>query len=128
MQGGRKGEKQSRAGVWQVNKQGKQSNVELLIPLSRREGRIRQAGGNCGGGRNSGVQCWQPVGDVALGWGAGSRELERWVSRGATRGPGGKQRRWPAMTRSGALRRRQEHQGSRAGGGAETPGGRRGKN
>jgi hypothetical protein len=39
----------------------------------------------------------------------------------------GESKRWPAVARSDALRRRQKHQGSRAGG-VEAPGGRRGMN
>jgi hypothetical protein len=57
--------------------------------------------GYCGGGRNSGVRCWQPVEDVALGWDASSRGLERWEDGEATRGKGGAQE----MTGGGQERR-----------------------
>jgi hypothetical protein len=44
-QGRRKGKSRRGLGFGKRTSEGKQSNVELLISLSRREGRIRQAGG-----------------------------------------------------------------------------------
>jgi hypothetical protein len=75
-----------------------------------------------GGDRAAGEQRWHRADAVARGQDANRRGLERWLSRGQTRGRGGTGdgRRWPRPMLCTGGRKNQEVEQK-----AEAPGGRR---